>query len=66
MRAEVQMTETPLFAYTLRLADNALILGHRERFTKRDRSNSVTIHRSEKFCIARQVSVLTLGLDEVV
>ena len=23
------MTETPLFAYTLRLADNALILGHR-------------------------------------
>jgi ring-1,2-phenylacetyl-CoA epoxidase subunit PaaC len=29
MRAEVQMTETPLFAYTLRLADNALILGHR-------------------------------------
>ncbi len=22
-------TETPLFAYTLRLADNALILGHR-------------------------------------
>jgi ring-1,2-phenylacetyl-CoA epoxidase subunit PaaC len=29
MRAEVQMTEIPLFAYTLRLADNALILGHR-------------------------------------
>jgi ring-1,2-phenylacetyl-CoA epoxidase subunit PaaC len=24
-----QMTETPLFTYTLRLADNALILGHR-------------------------------------
>src|SRR5262245_65784339 len=23
------MTETPLFAYTLRLADNALVLGHR-------------------------------------
>ena len=26
---EDEMTETPLFAYTLRLADNALILGHR-------------------------------------